>query len=299
MRGLVTAHLPGYRVESIDLIGAGTDHTAFEINSDLIVRLSKSPDPDRTEREARLLTTVRGVAPLPVPEPVFVAAEHGCLAYRKLPGTPLLNLPAPGRPERIAATLGEFLAALHTLPASLLAGLVDTDAQPPAEWLDEAAETYDAVAGHLPARHRPLIERFLGTAPPPGPETLAFSHNDLGIEHVLADPRDGAITGVIDWGDAALTDPAYDFGLLFRDLGPAALSGLDPARRERAVFYARCGLLEDLAYGIESGQRRYADRSLAALSWVFPATTGPPPRARSEPAAGIAAGDGRAPGDGR
>ncbi|MFJ8804401.1 hypothetical protein [Streptomyces sp. NPDC102487] len=31
------------------------------------------------------------------------------------------------------------------------------------------------------------------------------------------------MSGVLDWNDAAVVDPAYDFRLLHRDLGPAAL----------------------------------------------------------------------------
>src|SRR5438876_1167930 len=73
---------------------------------------------------------------------------------------------------------------------------------------------------------RGAIGAFLAAPPPPGPGALVFSHNDLGIEHVLADPRTWAVTGVLDWGDAAITDPAYDIGLLYRDLGPAALDAV-------------------------------------------------------------------------
>jgi len=108
---------------------------------------------------------------------------------------------------------------------------------------------------------------------------LAFSHNDLGIEHVLIDPIVWTVTGIIDWGDAAIVDPAYDFGLLYRDLGPAAVDAAfrsyrtdvkDVATlRARAVFYARCSVFEDLAYGLESGRDRYVDKSLAAMQWLF------------------------------
>lgn len=88
------------------------------------------------------------------------------------------------------------------------------------------------------------------------------------------------MTGIIDWSDAAVVDPAHDFGLLLRDLGPAAvraaLSGCRTdtdglaALSERAVFYARCSVFEDLAHGIETGQGKYVDKSLAALEWLFP-----------------------------
>ena len=42
------------------------------------------------------------------------------------------------------------------------------------------------------------------------------------------------------------------------------------ADRERAVFYARCKLIEDLAYGVGSpGERRYAEAALGRLDWTF------------------------------
>jgi aminoglycoside phosphotransferase (APT) family kinase protein len=148
-----------------------------------------------------------------------------------------------------------------------------------AEWRDEAAASYAAVVSAIPAAQRGSVEAFLAARPPRYTGTLVFSHNDLGIEHILVVPATGAITGVIDWSDAALTDPARDFGLLFRDLGPAALTaaltsyqaGDTAALRERAAFYARCGLLEDLAYGNRTGLSAYTNKSLAGLHWLFPA----------------------------
>jgi aminoglycoside phosphotransferase (APT) family kinase protein len=89
------------------------------------------------------------------------------------------------------------------------------------------------------------------------------------------------VTGIIDWSDAAIVDPAVDFGLLYRDLGPAAADAAMGSYRtgtddlvtlaERAVFYARCRVFEDLAYGLETGRVAYVDKSLAAMAWLFPA----------------------------
>ena len=129
--------------------------------------------------------------------------------------------------------------------------------------------------------HRRPIEAFLDALPPEARYALTFSHNDLGIEHVLVDPVAWRITGIIDWSDAAIVDPAYDFGLLYRDLGPGAVDvAIRSYRtdvndvvtlRERAVFYARCTVFEDLAYGIEMGKDKDVDRILAATEWLFPA----------------------------
>jgi hypothetical protein len=42
------------------------------------------------------------------------------------------------------------------------------------------------------------------------------------------------------------------------------------ALQERAHFYARCSVFEDLAYGLQTGRDTYVDKSLAALAWLFP-----------------------------
>ena len=78
---------------------------------------------------------------------------------------------------------------------------------------------------------------------------------------------------MIDWSDAAVTDPALDFARLYRDFGPTFLDatlaayGRDsPAFRRRITFFARCAALEDLAYD-HPDYTRAATRS---LDWLFP-----------------------------
>lgn len=283
VRSIVLAAMPDYRVDSVAQVGEGLDNVVYEVNGELLVRFSKEPDPKRLDQEVRLLAAVADISPLPVPQPTFAIAEQGCMGYFKLRGTPLLNLPRDQRSDHdtaIAARLGELLTALHAVPVERMVALVGTDDAPLAEWRREAAEIYPAVAGRIPSAHRRAVEEFLDTPPPDDSYTAVFSHNDLGIEHVLVDPASWTVTGIIDWGDAAIVDPAYDFGLLFRDLGPDALrAGVGGYRTDvndvatlvqRAAFYARCSVFEDLAYGIETGRDSYLGKSLAAMHWLFP-----------------------------
>jgi aminoglycoside phosphotransferase (APT) family kinase protein len=219
---------------------------------------------------------------VPVPQPIFAVPEEGCIAYVKLPGVPLLDLPRhqwSDHAPSIAATLGELLTALHAVPASRMTDLVDPDEFALTEWLREAAGAYPAVASRVPPAHRPPIESFLAAPPPDDKHVPVFSHRDLGIEHVLVDPVVWTVTGIIDWSDAAIVDPAYDFGLVYRDLGPEAFRaaiGTGPhdltGLRERAAFYARCTVFEDLAYGIDTGQHKYVEKSVTAMGWLFPAS---------------------------
>jgi aminoglycoside phosphotransferase (APT) family kinase protein len=281
---VVAAHLPDYRVDSVVPIGEGLDNVAYEVNGELIVRFSRDPDPARLDNEARLLAAVAGVSPLAVPQPIFTVAELGCLAYFKLQGVPLLDLPRrelSAHGASIAAVLGELLTAMHAVPVELVTELVDRDEYPLADRRRDAAAAYATVAGRIPAMHHRAVETFLNAPPPPDRYAPVFSHNDLGIEHVLVDPAGWTVTGIIDWSDAAIADPAYDFGLIYRDLGPAAadraIRGYRTdandvsALRLRAVFHARCTVFEDLAYGIETGRDTYTEKSLAALGWLYPA----------------------------
>ena len=277
---------PGYTVRSIATSGEGEDHVAYEINGELIVRRRKSTAPDEAafDREAHLLAIVAEASPLPVPEVRFVDAAAGLIGLRKLPGESLLDHP-PHAPVALADQLAPLLRALRAIPSPQVEGLVDHDDHTLVGYLDGACADLDQVAPSLPPAARRAVEQFLGRPPPPEPDEVVLCHNDLGAEHILADPATGRITGVIDWSDAALTDPARDLGRLYRDLGPATIDRIlrldgspvdadgvhaaGDAVRQRAAFYARCTLLEDLRYGVETGDRRYADAALAGLDRTF------------------------------
>ena len=164
-------------------VGEGSDHLAYEVNGELIVRCSKEPDPAaraaQVGREARLLDAVAGIAPLPVPAPSFTIPERGCLAYRKLRGVPLLDLPQQQRSAHnsaIATTLGELLTALHAAPLEQMAALVGVDDQPLVQWQSEAAQTYATVAGQVPVVYRRRVKAFLDAPPPAGGWAPVFCH---------------------------------------------------------------------------------------------------------------------------
>lgn len=278
---LLARHLPGYEVRSVTVLGEGLDNAAHEVNGELIVRTSKEADPakraESIRREAGLLMAVSGISTLPVPEPVFVDPEAGTVAYRRLPGLPLIDHPV-AEPALLAPDLGRFLGRLHGTPQGKFEGLVERDRYPLKAWLEDAEEDYMGVSGRLPAPDRRRIEGFLVRNPPTEPRTLAFCHNDLGAEHVLVDVEANAVTGIIDWTDAAITDPARDLALVYRDLGPEACrmalahyGGLfDGSDRERTIFYARCKLIEDLAHGLGTpGAERYAEAGLSHLARTF------------------------------
>jgi aminoglycoside phosphotransferase (APT) family kinase protein len=139
-----------------------------------------------------------------------VAPEKGCLAYFRLPGVALLDVPHEQRLRQapaIATDLGRLLRALHAVAPERAARLVDRDDVTLGQWLEEAVEHYTAVAPAIPGAHRRTIHAFLAARAPEAGSQLVFTHNDLGAEHVLVDQRTWKVTGILDWADAALADP--------------------------------------------------------------------------------------------
>ncbi|MGW0193757.1 phosphotransferase family protein [Nonomuraea sp. NPDC003201] len=276
IRALLARHLPDYRVRSIDRLGQGLDNTVYEVNNELLVRRNKAATPEENRQEVARLAAVRELSPLPVPEVVFADDESGAIAYSKLPGEPLNRHPAAD-PRLLAQPLAEFLSALHGASPDRMRDLAPVDTYPALTLLQDAELDYRDVESHVPEEQRHLVERFLREPPPDEAGELRFCHNDLGTEHLLADAATSTITGVIDWTDAAITDPAHDFARIFRDLGPEVFEltashyafSLDEAARARVLFYARCALIEDLAYGLSTGPHHYAEAALTHLSWTF------------------------------
>lgn len=258
---------------SVTFLGRGTDHAAYDVDGAFVARVPLRHHDAALEREAALLRLVASVSPIPVPE--VVGIDEGVLVLRRLPGTSLLDEPCRDL-AAVADQMGLFLHAIWSLPREQLDGVVAVDDHPLLEHLAEASATYPVVAPLLDDEQRGLVERFLAAAPPAEASSRVLCHNDLGAEHLLAAPDRVTITGVIDWSDAAITDPARDLGRLARDLGPAVLPRLlsqlpvgDPGAGERAMFHARCALLEDLEHGLLDQHRRYRAAALAALPSTF------------------------------
>lgn len=238
-------------------LGTGYEHVAYEVDGELVVRLDRIPDPENVRREAEILATVRAATRVPVPEPIVVEPDAGLIVYRKLRGTPLSGV---SQPTRVPP---DTVVALNTLMRDIAAIETDVvDDAPPQEWLDEARTQYPDIRDAIPPAYRTPIERFLAADAPPPTDVRVFCHNDLGTEHVLVDPHTREVTGVIDWSDAARTDPAQDRGRLLRDLN---VGDRDP----RTLFFARCAALEDLHFGRAEGRATYWNNAVAALGWLF------------------------------
>ncbi len=139
-----------------------------------------------------------------VPEPVVLEADPLRVRHPVVPGR-------PSEPAALSAVdgarLGAFLRALHRTPPDVYAdtGVPDADTAL-ASLAETLADMRSRVLPLLPAGRGPAAEGLLAAAGAPYDPCLV--HGDLGPEHLLAD--DSGLTGVIDWSDAVVGDPAVD-----------------------------------------------------------------------------------------
>lgn len=284
------------RPEAARLLGAGYAYTAYRVpapGGDWAVRLPKRTDGewgrDRVEdleREVRFFTLLAdydfGTAVLREASLLRDPRGHTLgAAHRYVPGTPLARLGAPrgAAREALARDLARFLSRLHAIPLPLArqAGL---------ESVSLGVSTYTPLTkqslphlGESTARWlRGMTEAFLaagGTTKAP----RRVIHADISGAHILLD-RQRRLSGVIDFGDILIADPALDFaGLLnhltWRDLervwahydGP-----LDPDVERRVRYYIAVAPIFQVAYGADgvgpqeraNGVRRLAAKAAAA-----------------------------------
>jgi aminoglycoside phosphotransferase (APT) family kinase protein len=254
--------------------GAGWDHVAWRLDAAdgtaWIVRAASLREPGDTDvgdvrREVAVMEAARRRLGAVVADAVVLDGALGCIAYPRLGGVPLQELVAVGAvPEgelhRLAGEVGRVVATVAAIGPAGVDADVPVDDDTFASWFAELPRFRGEVDHLLGRGERAAVERFIAGEPPPDATTddRVLAHNDLGAEHVLVDPATLAVTGIIDWSDAAVADPAAEAGRLLRDLGAAHLDavldgiGATGAARaglvERAWCFARCLVLEDLAY---------------------------------------------------
>jgi len=280
--GIIEAQFPQLVPARVTFLGEGYDSAAFDVNGAWVFRFPKRGDVERQLLvEMRILPVLADRAPLPIPSFLFHGQPSAGFprhfgGYRRLAGVPGILMD----PERVpysvlAPLLGRFLSWLHAFPAGEAARL-GVERQPIGPLVEEIRaealedfEVLNAVAPDAP------LETWLtclksGVAEVRSLSKPALVHNDLAAEHILVGETARTVTGVIDWSDMALSDPALDIAGMFhwggQAFGDAVLSAYDGSIDDRLVrFIAACRGVGDVKFGLETDRPEYIAGGLRAL----------------------------------
>jgi len=283
---LIKEQFPELSPENIHLLGAGWDNTAFIIDETFVFRFPRREiSLPLLETEWVALPKLAPHLPVPIPVPTRKGAStpdfpHPFIGYRMLPGHTACGSDL-SEEERVALAkpIAKFLFALHSIPKSEITGcpihddnrnridgsLITANLKKTFEELSllgllENGEQLAATVENLQYFREPAVSCIV--------------HGDFYVRHLLVhDSRH--LSGVIDWGDVHVGDPAIDLAIMYSFLPPKAhktfLETYGPLSKETLALAKLRALLGSsflVLFGHHSNDRAILREGLRSLKML-------------------------------
>jgi aminoglycoside 2''-phosphotransferase len=273
----------------IEPIIGGWSYSTFRVGSRWVVRFPRNERVAAClEREIRLLPSLAEHVSYAVPVPGPTGRHRGLpfSLSRWIPGRPVSGAdvtsgiaPSPEHAGERRARLARVLAELHGFPNRRAAELLELPLGVEA-WRARYAELREDVERRVhPLLETPLRDRLTVAYRRFEEAELAsfrhpvLVHADLGVEHVLVDEA-GFVTGMLDFEEACLGDPAIDFvGLqiafgddVVRDVVARYGGPPDPGFVPRLRFYCAMGSVHAILHGLDEADDAIVSDGISELA---------------------------------
>lgn len=210
----------GLIVHNMIVLGQGFDSTAYLVNNEYIFKQSKHDEArNNLKREIRVLNYLKGKITLQIPDIEYYSQEYSICGYKEIKGNKLspdiYNSFSDDEKDALAQDIALFLREMHAIPLPDIDGLelhVIDDYRSDYETLRETV--YDKIPDKSKRYIDDLYKRILNDKRI-SQYDKALCHNDLSCNHILI--QDNKAVGIIDFGDAAVTDRDKDFVYLLEE----------------------------------------------------------------------------------
>ncbi len=271
----------GIEVKQYRKIATGWENVVLEVNGEYIFRVPMFRNGwTRLRREVLLLSGLSRRLSVSVPHYEFVwEGDRGhpqrFAGYRKIQGVPMVRGSfRRAWVDRLGEDLGHFLTELHSLRLKPREQQLVT-LHTVQSWRDSDRRFYRQVRrlAYPLLRHddrvladafwKDFFERITRHSFVP-----KFIHRDLTGGNIIIDPSRSKLIGVIDWGDAQVGDPAFDFVGLFEvntHLGERALDTYGRRKEgfsERVDMYFKTIPFVEISWGVRQRARRFVELGL-------------------------------------
>ena len=271
-RELVAEVFPQLELAAFEPVGGGWTCDTYRVDDEWIVQLPRSRYAEERMRvQIEVLPELAREVSASLPDLELVCLDPVCMGYRSLAGRPCDTGDLGLWPER----LGRFLYDLHMVPPELVGMRATSSEEVRADrragWrrLRDLAEPYMADDREHRAAST-AIERVFD-------DDVAWrfasclTHGDLGPEHVLVTDG-GDLSGVIDWEEVGVGDPAIDFASWLHampEIGERALAAYGGSPDTGFTLRARLAFvlmpLHELEHGLETGRAGFVRSGLAGF----------------------------------
>lgn len=269
----IQKEFPEVQITETRLISHGWDHYILVVDNKYVFRFPKDKEQtDRFKRELRLLEYLKPKVSVSLPDYVFIAADQKFGGYPFLDGEEMypesLALLNEKQKKDIAQQLGEFLTHLHNIPPQDIERLGYVEEEGGYYWSKADAEKrFESIKKLVFPKLSTEEQQFIAKN---FKEYLSYSfnyekvlvHSDFTASHILLNGKQGTLTGIIDFGDSEIAEPALDFAGLWHYYDEGFVKEVfshykrptDPEMLERAKYPARLDgatILLDIAQGEE------------------------------------------------
>jgi aminoglycoside 2''-phosphotransferase len=263
---------PELNINHSEVIDLGQNNDVLMVNDNLVFRFPKYVEGiKKLKKETEVLEQIKGKLSLSIPYPRYKSMETNEVGkvfngYQRIEGTPLWPdmMKNIYNEERIASQLVQFLTELHSQPVDSLGNEKKCAEDIRNSIVDLYGKFKDKLFPYMNEASKAEIDynfdTFLANK-----ELLSFNtvliHGDFGASNILWDSKREEITGIIDFGETEIGDPAYDFAGLLSSYGQPfvkrCLSMYPDGEKifERMTFYKSTFALQEALHGVENNDR--------------------------------------------
>lgn len=275
---------PNINNEQVRMFDDGWDYVVFVINGQKAVRFPRRPDyAKKLPVEVAFLDYFRNLSPVTIPNLTFHTDKITGLPYVTydfIPGVQfkknVFKTFSETELRQIARQIGGFLDKLHSFPTDRAKKLGVKQAESLETWQNKFEKIKYSVFPHISKTEQDwatsLFNDFFEIVRK-NPMPLVVIHSDIMPEHIIVNPGTHVLSGIIDFGDVEIGDPAYDFAFLAK-YGKDFLNWTYEVYRQpkdlgfeiRRQFYLDRLALTNLEHSFELNDRTMISKHKAELS---------------------------------
>lgn len=247
------------KITEMKKMGEGLESEAFLVNGTYIFKHSKHSEAFKSmAKEVEVLNYLNGKISIDIPKIEFYSPEHHISGYKLVEGkilTPeLFNGFAETEQENLAKDIALFVKEMHALK---LPDIEDLEINVLEDYKSDYEYLKENIYSLLPIESQNYLDNLYKSILNNENMTnykKVLCHNDLSCNHILI--KDNKLSGIIDFGDVAITDADKDFVYLLeqsdeeigREFGLKVLKYYNQTNIESAVWKSD---LNDMYYPIE------------------------------------------------
>jgi aminoglycoside 2''-phosphotransferase len=275
---------PNIKDEHIRIFDDGWDYVVFVIDGQKAIRFPRRQDyAEKLPVEVAFLNHFSGQFPVSVPDlTLYIDEKTGSpyVTYDFIPGVQFKkNISGTFSKEELRQTagqIGSFLDKLHSLSVDKAKKLGVRQVESLKTWRSKFEKIKTKVFPHISGPEQDwatsIFQNFFTTVLE-NPMPFTVIHSDIMPEHIIVNPKTHTLSGIIDFGDIEIGDPAYDFAFLakygndfLKWTYEAYKKPKDSAFEIRRQFYLDRLALTNLEHSIEIKDQTMTEKHKTELS---------------------------------